>query len=109
MPRRADQGQSTVRPRANTAHANDYKNGSSGMTYALIEAKEQIRTNLETLGPELRDLVLEHPPKGIDADLAMPVFPLAKAWRKGPPVIAKEIVERLAWPEDGLIAGAEAA
>jgi arginyl-tRNA synthetase len=79
------------------------------MVYALIEAKNEIRSQLETLGPELADLALEHPPKDIDADLAMPVFPLAKVWRKGPPVIAKEIVEKLSWPSDSLIESCEGA
>ncbi|MBW3623438.1 MAG: arginine--tRNA ligase [Armatimonadetes bacterium] len=79
------------------------------MDYALLEAKAQIRRQLEAFGPELNDLALEHPPKGINADLAMPVFPMAKAWRKGPPVIAKEIAEKLDWPEEGLIERAEAA
>ena len=79
------------------------------MNYALTEAKNEIRSRLAEIGPELADLALEHPPKEIDADLAMPVFPLARVWRKGPPVIAKEIAERLAWPESSPIASCEAA
>jgi len=41
-------------------------------------------------------LVVETPPKPEMGDIAFPMFPFAKALRKGPPVIASEVARRVA-------------
>ena len=46
--------------------------------------------------PDELDAALTVPPKPEMGDLAFPCFPLAKALRKAPPLIAKELAEQAA-------------
>ena len=46
-------------------------------------------------GLDTSTLVTETPPNPDMGDIAFPMFPFARAFRKGPPAIAQEVVKRL--------------
>jgi len=80
----------------------------------LESAHRQIATRIAAasrgaLSPD--DVVLTFPPPHVEADLAFECFPLARAWRQNPTVIAETIAEALAAERDAddVLAAAEAA
>jgi arginyl-tRNA synthetase len=76
--------------------------------YALARARAEALAQLGQVLDDVSAVRLETPPPEVTADLALPCFPLAKALRRAPAEVARELA-RLTWPEDGLIARAEAA
>ncbi|HET6369676.1 MAG TPA: arginine--tRNA ligase, partial [Nitrospiria bacterium] len=80
---------------------------SSKNTYAFEAAKNEAASVIQQHLGEIDGLRFELPPPGIDADLAIPCFPLAKVLRKNPSAIATELAAILVWPDDGLIERAE--
>src|SRR5579862_6311551 len=77
--------------------------------YTLPRARAEALAQLSTLLEDVSALRIETPPPEVAADLAIPCFPLAKALRKSPPAIAQELAAQITWPEESLIARAEAA
>jgi arginyl-tRNA synthetase len=78
-------------------------------TYALARARAEALAQLARVLEDVSTARLETPPPEVAADLALPCFPLAKALRRNPADVARDLAERVTWPKDGLIARAEAA
>ena len=83
------------------------KNNIENCSYATDRAKDEIRrTVTEALGIEA-EIDVRVPPSNITADYAIPCFSFAKAMRKSPMVIAKDLAEKIQISEDSYIAKVE--
>ncbi|MFH1126891.1 MAG: arginine--tRNA ligase [archaeon] len=74
-------------------------------TKDITYAHELLRSEIQSLLKKhsIVGATLEIPPANIDADLAMPTFPLAKAMKKAPQLIAKDLASQLNIPKGSLI------
>jgi arginyl-tRNA synthetase len=77
--------------------------------YTLARARAEALEQLAQVLDDVSHVRLETPPPEVTADLALPCFPLAKALRRNPAEVARDLAARLAWPAEGIIARAEAA
>lgn len=62
----------------------------------LLQACQQLNSEQSLPSLEECEGLLEHPPQPEMGDYAFPCFTLARIFRKAPPLIAKELVQRLA-------------
>lgn len=77
--------------------------------YALQRARAEATARLSEVLDDPSLLRLETPPPEVTADLAAPCFPLARARRRSPAEVARELAEKLTWPQGSLIVRSEAA
>jgi arginyl-tRNA synthetase len=75
----------------------------------IAEALAAYAAEAGTAGIDTASLVVETPPSPEMGDIAFPMFPFAKALRKGPPVIAAEVARRVAAVAGAPTAGTAAA
>lgn len=59
------------------------------------EVQEGMRKALDKLGTKDQDFAIESPPDETMGDLAVPCFPFAKALKKSPQIIAKELADAI--------------
>jgi arginyl-tRNA synthetase len=64
----------------------------------IQQALEKAAADAGVAGVETAALVTETPPRPDMGDIAFPMFPFARAFRKAPPAIAQEVVRRVSAP-----------
>jgi arginyl-tRNA synthetase len=64
-------------------------------TYALETAREEVISGVRTALGEPVDVTVTVPPPGVEADLAVPCFPLAARLKKPPPDVARQLADHM--------------
>jgi arginyl-tRNA synthetase len=64
-------------------------------TYAFEVAREEAISGVRTVLGEPVDVVVTVPPQGVDADLAVPCFPLAAKLKKSPADVARRLADHM--------------
>ncbi len=65
----------------------------------IQQALEKAAADAGVTGVDTAALVTETPPRPDMGDIAFPMFPFARAFRKAPPAIAQEVVRRVSAPD----------
>jgi arginyl-tRNA synthetase len=63
--------------------------------YAIDREKKHVETLVKSAMGNDEPVKIEYPPGNIEGDLAIPCFTYAKTLRKAPPLIAKELAEKI--------------
>jgi arginyl-tRNA synthetase len=74
--------------------------------YAMDREKKHIETLVKSAVESDEPVKIEYPPGNIEGDLAIPCFTYAKTMRKAPPVIAKELADKINSLQDAHIENA---
>ena len=75
-----------------------YEELYESMGYEVVDSKKQAKTSVTDNKGEVEkiqenDILTETPPDSSMGDIGIPLFPFAKKFRMGPPVIATELVK----------------